>query len=100
MIKPVSPKHQTDTTQPEESKGEIQAKSECNPQRKRVSNKILIEDEPIIKPESFIGSSEQLKMFAQDLMNEKAINSLKNIHENHTIINRIPVEMIETSHDT
>ena len=61
MIKPVSPKHQTDTTQPEESKGEIQAKSECNPQRKRVSNKILIEDEPIIKPKSFIGSSEQLK---------------------------------------
>ena len=63
-------------------------------------NKILIEDEPIIKPKSFIGSSEQLKMFAQDLMNEKAINSLKNIQENHTIINRIPVEMIETSHDT
>jgi hypothetical protein len=32
-------------------------------------------------------------------MNEKAITALKNIHDNHTIINRIPVEMIETSHE-
>lgn len=38
-------------------------------------------------------------MFAQDLMNEKTIIGLKNIHDSHTIINRIPVEMIETSND-
>lgn len=32
-------------------------------------------------------------------MNDKAITALKNMHDNHTIINRIPVEMIETSHE-